>query len=229
LQVNFANESKLTQENTRISSPSNLLSKRKYYFGKKNKTMKRAFILIFLIASSVFVKAQNLDSTALMIIDIQDFYFPGGAAELVEPEKAAENAKILLHYFRENGGLVVHVKHDFSPGGEINKLVQPLDREKVFTKKEVNAFLNTGLDEYLKQNHIKNIILCGMQTHMCLEGGTRAAHDLGYNCTVVEDACATRNLKFGDVTVSAKDVHYSTLATLKSYAKVLSLNDYLKN
>jgi len=99
----------------------------------------------------------------------------------------------------------------------------------VITKKEVNAFLNTGLNDYLKQNNIKYVTLCGMQTHMCLEAGTRAAHDFGYDCIVVEDACATRDLKFGDVTVKASDVHYSTLATLKSYAKVLILNDYLKN
>ncbi len=74
------------------------------------------FFLVFL-AFPVYSNAQKMDSTALILIDIQDFYFPGGASELVEPEKAAEQAKILLSYFRENKGLVIHVKHDFSPGG----------------------------------------------------------------------------------------------------------------
>jgi nicotinamidase-related amidase len=191
--------------------------------------MKKTILILSLIVISLFANAQKLDSTALIFIDIQDFYFPGGASELVEPEKAAEQAKILLNYFRENKGLVVHVKHDFSPGGEIHQLVKPLDNEKVFTKKEVNAFLNTGLNDYLKQNNIKNVTLCGMQTHMCLEAATRAAHDFGYDCTVIEDACATRDLKFGDVTVKSKDVHYSTLATLKSYSKVDNLKEYLES
>jgi nicotinamidase-related amidase len=191
--------------------------------------MKTTFLILTLIVISFFANAQKLDSTALILIDIQNFYFPGGASELVEPEKAAEQAKILLNYFRENKGLVVHVKHDFTPGGEIHQLVKPLGSEKVFIKKEVNAFLNTGLNDYLKQNNIKYVTLCGMQTHMCLEGATRAAHDFGYNCTVVEDACATRDLKFGEVTVKAKDVHYSTLATLKSYGKVLNLQEFLEN
>ncbi len=191
--------------------------------------MKTTFLILSLIFVSVFAKAQKLDSTALIIIDIQNFYFPGGASELVEPEKAAEQAKILLNYFRENKGLIVHVKHDFSPGGEIHQLVKPLDNEKVFTKKEVNAFLNSGLNEYLKQNNIKYVTLCGMQTHMCLEAGTRAAHDFGYECTVIEDACATRDLKYGEVTVKAKDVHYSTLSTLKNYGKVVSLKEFLEN
>ena len=192
--------------------------------------MKKILILAIIMTTiNISTKSQSLDSTALILIDIQNFYFPGGAAALVEPEQAAEKAKILLNYFRENNGLVVHVKHDFNPGGEIHDLVKPFEGERVFTKKEVNAFLNTGLDEFLKKNHIKKVVICGMQTHMCLEGGTRAAHDLGYDCTVVEDACATRDLKFGEVTIKAKDVHYSTLATLKSYGKVESLNDYLKN
>jgi nicotinamidase-related amidase len=191
--------------------------------------MKTTFLILSLILISVFSNAQKRDSTALIIIDIQNFYFPGGAMELVEPENAAEKAKILLNFFRENKGLVVHVKHDFSPGGEIHQLVKPFDNEKVFTKKEVNAFLNTGLNDYLKQNNIKYVTLCGMQTHMCLEAATRAAHDYGYNCTVVEDACATRDLKFGEVTVKAKDVHYSTLATLKSYGKVVNLKVFLES
>jgi len=191
--------------------------------------MKTTLFIVSLILISVFATAQKLDSTALILIDIQDFYFPGGKAELAEPEKAAEQATMLLNYFRENKGLIVHVKHDFTPGGEIHQLVKPLDNEKIFTKKEVNAFLNTGLNDYLKQNHIKYVTLCGMQTHMCLEAATRAAHDFGYNCTVVEDACATRDLKFGEITVKAKDVHYSTLATLKSYGKVVNLKEYMQS
>lgn len=190
--------------------------------------MKKLLLLAALIFTSIFSFAQKLDSTALILIDIQDFYFPGGAVELVEPEKAGEQAKQLLSYFREKDGLVVHVRHDFQSGGNIHKLVAPIEGEKVISKKEVNCFLGTNLEDYLKSNHIKNVVLAGMQTHMCLEGGTRAAHDLGYNCTVIADACATRDLKFGENIIKANEVHYSTLATLKSYARVQELNEYLK-
>ncbi|WP_167619794.1 cysteine hydrolase family protein [Maribellus sediminis] len=190
--------------------------------------MKKLLILIVFSWLNLFSFAQKLDSTALILIDIQKFYFPGGASELVDPEQAAVQAKQVLNYFRENDGLVVHVKHDFEPGGAIHELVKPLPSEKVFTKKEVNCFLGTDLNEYLQQNQIKYVVLAGMQTHMCLEGGTRAAHDLGYRCTVPGDACATRDLKFGDKTVKAADVHASTLATLKSYARVITVADLLK-
>lgn len=188
---------------------------------------KLVFITLFAFIS-VTSFAQKLDSTALLIIDIQNFYFPGGDAPLVKPEEAAEQAKTLLDYFRKNDGLVVHVKHNYEPGGDIYHLLKPLPNEKILTKNDVNAFLGTGLNDYLQEHHIKNVVLCGMQTHMCLEGATRAAHDLGYKCTVIGDACATRDLTYNGITIKARDVHYSTLATLKNYAKVVRLETYLK-
>ena len=191
--------------------------------------MKKVFIALFFLLSVFRGEAQQADSTALLLIDIQNFYFPGGAAALHEPEKAAGKAQLLLEHFRQNNGLVVHVKHDFEPGGDIHKLVKPLKGEKIFTKNEVNAFLNTGLKNYLDEHGIKNVVLCGMQTHMCLEAATRAALDFGFNCTVVSDACATQDITYNNVTTTAEQVHTSTLATLRNYGKVISTEEYLGN
>ena len=182
------------------------------------------FLIVLFTSGKLF--SQIPDSAALVIIDIQDFYFPGGSLPLVEPEKAAEKAAYVLEFFRKNKGLVVHVGHQSTSGSAFHRLVAPLPGEKVITKKEVNAFLNTGLDQYLKEKKVTRLILCGMQTHMCLEAATRAGHDLGYSCTVIEDACATRDLKFGDSVIKASDVHLSTLATLKSYAKIITATDF---
>lgn len=189
--------------------------------------MKKLLLVFAFSFVTVFSFAQKIDSTALILIDIQDFYFPGGAAELEEPEKAAENAKKVLAYFRKNNGLVIHVKHKVKAGGNIHKLVAPIDGEMIVSKTEVSCFNGTTINKYLQANNIKNVVLVGMQTHMCLEGGTRAAYDLGYNCTVIADACATRDLNFEETHIKAADVHASTLATLKSYAKVIQLADYL--
>ncbi len=189
--------------------------------------MRNILLLAVLLVGFTFSKAQNPDATALLIIDIQNFYFPGGASALDEPEKAADNAKLLLEHFRSENGLVVHIKHQFEPDGDINKRVAPIEEEKIFTKTEVNSFLNTRLKEYLDSKSIKKVVLCGMQTHMCLEAATRAAHDFGYSCVVVEDACATRDLNYNDVLIPAKEVHYSTLATLKNYATILRTSNFL--
>ena len=189
--------------------------------------MKKA-ILIFgiftLITSNLTAQTGKI---ALLIIDIQDFYFPGGKSALVEPEKAASNAALLLNKFRKEKLPVIHVRHNFEPGGKINDIVKPLPSEKIVSKDEVNCFLHTDLLDYLKTKQIDTLVICGMQTHMCVEAATRAASDYGFKCILIGDACATKDLKFGDKIIKAEDVHYSTLSTLKSYALVESTSEYL--
>jgi nicotinamidase-related amidase len=182
-----------------------------------------SFLLIFLILNiSLFGQ-----KSALLLIDIQDFYFPGGKSALVEPEKAALNAAKLLEKFRSEEKIVIHVHHNSEPGGKINDIVKPGPTEMIFTKNAVNCFVGTDLLNYLKLNNVDTVVICGMQTHMCVEAATRAAKDYGFTCILIHDACATKDLKFGDKVIKAEDVHYSTLATLKSYAIVESTQEYL--
>ena len=169
------------------------------------------------------------DSTAILLIDIQMFYFPGSPGALVNPEEASLKAKQILEKSREQGVTVIHVRHESQTGGDIHPNVLPIEGEKVITKREVNSFAGTDLLEFLQQTGISHLIICGMMTHMCVEAATRAAHDLGFRCTVVSDACTTRDLRFGDHIINARDVHLSTLATLqKTYATVLSVRELLE-
>lgn len=191
--------------------------------------MRKSLLFITFIFLISMGNAQTSDSikTVLLIVDVQDFYFPGGKSELVNPQEAADNAAKLLGFFRQKGWLVVHVKHQSSSQADIHKIVKPLEGEMIFTKKEVSSFNGTGLDEYLKRKGVKNLVICGMQTHMCVEGAVRAGYDLGYTITLIHDACATRDLKWGDEIIPARMVHLSTLNTLKSYGRVLSVEEFL--
>jgi nicotinamidase-related amidase len=190
-------------------------------------SMKKVILSLVIFTLLIFNLSAQQSKKALLIIDIQDFYFPGGKSALVNPEKAAANAALLLADFRKKNLLVIHVRHNAEPGGKINDLVKPLQTEKIVSKDAVNCFIGTDLLDYLKTNRIDSLVICGMQTHMCVEAATRAASDLGFKCILIHDACATKDVKFEDKTVKAEDVHYSTLGTLKNYAIVESTNDYL--
>jgi nicotinamidase-related amidase len=187
----------------------------------------KQFLSIFILLLSIQLFGQE---RALVIIDIQEFYFPGGDAELVNPGQAAENAGKLLEYFRENEEPVVHVRHNYEPGGNIHVSVAPKKGEKIISKDYANSFRETDLLEFLRDNNMKELVIVGMQTHMCVEATTRAAADFGYICTVISDACATRDLKFGDKTIPWEDVHYSTLSTLNGgYAKIMNTEEFLNS
>jgi nicotinamidase-related amidase len=188
---------------------------------------KRLVLLLFVLTAFLFTA--NGQKSALLLIDIQDFYFPGGKSALVEPETAAGKAALILGKFRKENKLVIHIRHNSEPGGKINDIVKPVAGEKIITKNDVNSFKGTDLLGFLKSNNVDTLVICGMQTHMCVEAATRAASDYGFKCILIHDACATKDLKFGDKIIKAADVHNSTLATLRSYAVVESTEDYLKD
>jgi len=184
------------------------------------------FILLLLFPGTHLLMGQK---TALLIVDVQEFYFPGGRMQLENPELAGMNAGLLLAHFRDNEMLVYHVRHNFEPGGDIHPYVKPKEGEAVISKDQVNAFAGTGLLEMMQRDSVEQLVICGMQTHMCMEAAVRAAHDYGFTCLVASDACATRALQFEEHIIPAKNVHYSTLSSLQgSYARVLTTDDIIR-
>ena len=176
---------------------------------------------------------------ALVVIDIQKDYFPGGSMEVVGSEDAAKMAKTLLAAFRRQNRMVVHLQHIatregatfFLPGTtgvEIEESVLPLAGEKVIIKNFPNSFRETELEDLLRVNDIEKITFCGMMSHMCIDATVRAAFDKGFSCVVVDDACATINLSHGGIDVASTSVQASYMAALGAvYAKVVSTKDVI--
>lgn len=179
-------------------------------------------------------------SKALIIIDIQNDYFQGGNCELVNPIEASLKAKELLEYFRKNSMPIFHIQHInlregakyFLPntkGVQIHENVKPLENEIIIEKNFPNSFLKTKLENELKKQNIKELVICGMMSHMCIDSTTRAAFDLGFYCTVAHDACTTKDLEFFGKKIKANEVHNSFMAALGSvFTKLMKVEDILK-
>jgi nicotinamidase-related amidase len=178
--------------------------------------------------------------TALLVIDIQNDYFPGGSNPLYGADKAASKAADVIGFFRGKGRPVVYIQHlaarpdatFFAPGtrgAEIAPAVRPRDGEKIVVKHFPNSFRETDLDAHLKSLGVKKIVVCGMMTHMCVDATVRAAKDIGYGVTVIGDACATRDLAIWGRSVAAGEVHRSFLAALSYfYADVVTADEYIE-
>ncbi len=162
---------------------------------------------------------------ALILIDIQNDYFPRGKMELVDITQAANKARHMLDKFRKMTAPIIHIQHIsthegatfFLPntaGVEINEAVKPLDGETVIVKHSPNSFLNTNLDELLKGLGVDTVILLGAMTHVCIDSTARAAFDLGYKAIVIADACATRDVSMNGIDVPASQVQAAFLAGL---------------
>jgi nicotinamidase-related amidase len=99
--------------------------------------------------------------------------------------------------------------------------VKPVDGELVIVKHFPNAFRETTLLESLRDLEVSELVIIGMMTHMCIDTTVRAASDLGFNVTVFENACATKDLQHNEILVTAKNVQAAYLAALDgSFASV---------
>lgn len=176
----------------------------------------------------------------LILVDLQNDYFPGGNMELVDTNKAATNAQLLLKEYRREKLPIVHIQHlskrpgstFFLPdtnGVKINEMVSPQDGERVVIKNYPNSFRETELLKILRKEEVNNLMICGAMSHMCIDATTRAAFDLGFNCVVAEDACTTKDLLFKGKTIKASEVHASFMAALSvPYATILTTSEIIK-
>lgn len=106
--------------------------------------------------------------------------------------------------------------------------MKPLEGEKVIIKHYPNSFRETDLLEYLKSHDVTEVVITGMMTHMCVDATTRAAKDFGFDCTVIGDACASKDQQLNGKTVKAAEVHAAFLAALAFfYAEVKNTEEFL--
>lgn len=177
---------------------------------------------------------------ALIIIDVQNDYFPNGNCRLYESELALNTIKGLLNYFRTKGLPVFYIQHmsgvhaDFfvpnTNGVQINKDIEPRKTETIIVKHYPNSFYETTLQESLKALSISKLVVCGMMTHMCVDTTVRAARDYDYQVTLISDACATKDLKWNGQSLSAQIVNDVYMASLNGrFATVISSKDYYAN
>lgn len=176
-------------------------------------------------------------TTALILIDLQNDYFPGGTMELVGAEAAVAQAARLLQAFRQRALPVFHVQHiatrpgatfflPGTPGAEIHAAVRPNGSESVVVKHFPNAFRETALLDALRTVGATKLVFAGMMTHMCVDSTVRAAADLGFQCALAADACATRDLQFGGQRIEAAGVQLAYLAGLNGlFARVQSTDE----
>lgn len=180
-----------------------------------------------------------MSKRAVIVVDLQNEYLSTGKLALVGIEQAVANAARVIAAARAKGNLVVHIKHEssdaavpfFVPGTDgvqVIPAVAPQDGDVLIVKNYPNSFLKTGLKELLDKYGIEETVIVGAMSHMCIDATTRAASDFGYKATVVHDACATRDLAFGNQVVPAALVHAAMMSALAfAYATVVTTDEHI--
>ena len=176
---------------------------------------------------------------ALIVVDLQNDYFPGGKWTLHEIEAAADNTAQLLAAARRQGELVVHIRHEFptqdapffapgSEGAKIHPKVLNQGDERVVVKNHINSFRETDLKAVLDSSGVTEVVICGAISHKCLDALKRAASEFRKKVSYDHDESASRDLEFEGVRVPAAQVHAAFMAALGfGYATTRSTREHL--
>lgn len=164
----------------------------------------------------------TLGTATLLIIDAQEEY-RSGTLKLPDLEPALAQITSLLARARAGGTPIIHVRHLGIPGGLFDPQqprgqflaeAQPQDGETLVEKRLPNAFAGTDLHEQLQALGNLDLIVCGFMTHSSVSTTVRATKDYGYRCTLVERACATRDLPGAQGLIDHTDMHRLEIAAL---------------
>ena len=173
--------------------------------------------------SDLGTEGPRLQASALVMIDFQNTYREGiMRLEGVEPA-INEGAKLLARA-REAGIPIFHIQHDAGAGspydvtarlGAIADEVAPAAGETLVVKAFPSAFVGTDLEAKLNATGVKDLILAGFMTHMCVNSTARGAFNLGFRPTIIAATTATRDLPAPDGSVvPAASVQSASLAAV---------------
>ncbi len=171
------------------------------------------------------------NKAALIIIDAQQNMF-ADEMHVYEPERLVATIQALAGGARRAGVPVIYVRNNGGPGDpdepgtpgwEIYAPLAPLAGEPIVDKSGPDAFENTGLQHAVESRGIDSLILCGMQTELCIDATCRRAVELGYRVTVVADGHSTfdfENMKAVEA-IEKYNRELGSIATVEPAAAVL--------
>jgi nicotinamidase-related amidase len=168
---------------------------------------------------------------ALLVIDVQKEYCPGGAWALPDAERTLPNIASLIARSRERGEPVVFIQHVapagspvFAQGSAGMEFAAGLDvrpGDPVFPKRHPSSFQETGLPAWIAQAGVAELDVCGYMTHMCCDTSTREGYSRGLVMRLYADACAARDLTVDGIVLPHGTVHRVSLGALARFAKIL--------
>ena len=178
-----------------------------------------------------------MKNTALIVVDVQDSFYeaPYWQQEPFETFKSPMLRLIdrcmthkvpvvqILHAEKEDASNHFHPQ---------NGLVKAMDFlpdcfDVSFTKHVHNAFTDTRLEKWLRENEINRLLVSGIRTEQCCETTTRVGCDLGFTMDYVMDATLTFDMQdhLGNRVLVDEIKNRTRLVLENRFARVLNVDE----
>jgi len=158
-----------------------------------------------------------MNKTALLVIDIQNDYFPEGKFPLWKADKILKNIKELIAKANQKHVPVFLIQHlssapkgmapffeKGSEGANIHpELMAICPYAEVIQKQHADSFYQTHLEKLLEKFDIDELLICGMMTQNCVTHTAISKKAEKYNVSIVEDCCTTTDTMIHKIALNA--------------------------
>lgn len=181
-----------------------------------------------------------MTQTALIVVDVQHGFDDPVWGPTTNPDAEANVGRLVEAWRDDARGPVVVVRHDSihpdsplnpaNPGNRLKDVVGEADADLLVAKQVNSAFYGEpALDPWLRDRGVAAVVVCGIQTNMCVETTARMAGNLWYDVTVALDATRTFDLAtdvpgVGEVVIPAAELMRTTAVNLAGggFARVVA-------
>lgn len=165
---------------------------------------------------------------ALLIIDVQQAMFDV-ANPVFQGNLLLDKSRELIFKAKSLDIPIIYIQHNEKEGDleqgkigwEIHSLIKPEEHDIVVQKNTPDSFYNTTLQEELQVKGIKELIITGIQSEVCVDTTCRSAFSKGYKVTLLSDVHSTWDTE----SLSAKQIIMHHNNVLKWFAEVKSSED----
>ena len=176
---------------------------------------------------------------ALIVVDVQNEYFEGGALPITYPHNSFEQIKKAIAVAQEKEILVVYVQHTAirenatsfvrnSAMWEFHDDIKAITPDLYIEKNHASSFVGTDLNYRLRNLGVDTVCIAGYMTQNYCDATARDASQLGFNVEFFGDATGTLEFKNNAGVVSAEELHRSFLvAQAFGFSRVLTLNEWI--
>lgn len=176
---------------------------------------------------------------ALIVVDVQNEYFEGGALPITYPPHSFEQIKKAIDKAQKADLFVVFVQHTslkedavaFARGShmwELHDDIKACTPHLLIEKNHASSFVGTDLNYRLRHLGIDTVAIVGYMTQNCCDATARDALQLGFNVEFISDANGTLAFKNDAGEVSAEELHRAFLVAQSfGFSRVLTLNEWI--
>ena len=134
----------------------------------------------------------NTDNTLLLVIDVQDRLI----GMLKNSDEIIKNNMILAKSAQILGvPTIVTEQYPQGLGSTVLEVKEVVSPEHIFEKTSFSALENVEILDKIKSYGVKNIVITGIETHICVYQTTLSLIENGFNVYVVKNAVSSRKTK----------------------------------